>query len=100
MEAKFIRMSGAIEGESPEHGIVWLGCVRRVPRAHLEQSAEWDLSPTELDKIASRRPLADGREIEPVSHRSIECIRAFDLDSGDEIAFWRIPFRLVKEDRR
>jgi hypothetical protein len=45
MEAKFIRMSGAIEGESPENGIVWFGCVRRIPHAHLEQVAEWDLSP-------------------------------------------------------
>jgi hypothetical protein len=100
MEAKFIRTSGAIEGESPENGIVWLGWVRRIPRAHLEQAAEWDLSPPELDKMVSRRPLADGREMEPVSHRPIECVRAFDPENGDEIALWRIPFRLVKGSAR
>jgi hypothetical protein len=100
VEAKVIRMLGAIEGESPEDGIVWLGCVRRIPRDHLEQFAEWDLSPRELDKMASRRPLADGREMEPVHHRPIECVRAFDPESGDEIALWRIPFRLVKEGAR
>jgi hypothetical protein len=99
MAAKFIRMSGAIEGESPENGIVWFGCVRRIPRAHLERVAEWDLSPPELDKMGARRPLADGREMEPVPHRPIECTRAFDPESGDEIALWRIPFRLVKEGR-
>ena len=100
MEARLFRMWGATEGESPENGIVWFGCVRRIPRAHLEQVAEWDLSPPELNKMASRRPLAGGQEMEPVPHRSIECMRAFDPESGDEIALWRIPFRLVKEGAR
>src|SRR5262245_48437953 len=96
MEAKLFRMWGAIEGESPENGIVWLGCMPRCPRAQLEQVAEWDLSPPELNKMASRRPLAGGDEMEPVPHRPIECMRAFDPESGDEIALWRVPFRLVK----
>ena len=100
MEAKFIRTSGAIEGESPENGIVWFGCVRRIPHAHLEQVAEWDLSPPELDRMTSRRSLTDGREMEPVPHRPIECMRAFDPESGDEIAHWRIRFRLVKGSAR
>ena len=100
MEPKIFRTWGPIEGESPESGIVWFGCMRRIPRAHLEQAAEWDLSPSELDKMASRRPLAGGREMEMVPHRPIECMRAFDPESGDEIALWRIPFRLVKEGAR
>jgi len=100
MEAKIFRMWGATEGESPESGIVWFGCVRRIPRAHLEQGAEWDLSPSELDKMVLGRPLVGGREMEPVLHRPIECMRAFDPESGDEIALWRIPFRLVREGAR
>ena len=96
----FFHISNATEGESPENGIVWFGCLRRIPHAHLEQVAEWDLSPSELDKMASRRPLVGDREMERVTHRAIECIRAFDPETGDEIALWRIPFRVVEKGAR
>ena len=96
----FFHMLGAIEGESPENGIVWFGCLRRIPHAHREEVAEWDLSPSELEKIASRRPVVGDREMERVTHRAIECMRAFDLENGDEIALWRIPFRVLERGVR
>jgi hypothetical protein len=45
--------------------------------------------------LAPRR-VVDG-VMAPVPDRAIECMRAFDLDNGDEIVIWRIPFRLVTE---